>query len=65
MTFISFPRPDPNASQEADDIWMRLDEVRHEIEMDVCYCSVFEDCWMASFPEQTREPARHCPVEDA
>ena len=63
VTFIRFPRPDPSLSQEAYDIWIALDDVRHQIEMDVCYCSVFEDCWMASFPAQTREPVNECPVE--
>ncbi len=64
VTFITFPRPDPDLSQEAYDIWMALDAVRHEIELDVCYCSVFDECWMARFPAQSREPVDSCPVLD-
>lgn len=63
VTFISFPQPDPALSQDAYDIWMALDGVRREIQMDVCYCSVFDACWMASFPAQTREPVAECPVD--
>lgn len=64
ISFIDFPRPDAALSQEAFDIWMGLDEVRHEIEVDLCYCSVFDDCWVARFPEQSREPVRACPVDE-
>jgi hypothetical protein len=64
VTFISFPRPDPALSQEAYDIWTRLDRVRNELEVEVCYCSVFEDCWMASFPAQSRERVDRCPDDE-
>lgn len=62
VNFITFPRPDPARSQAAFDIWTRLDAIKDEVQLDICYCSVFEDCWMASFPAQTREPVRSCPV---
>ncbi len=62
ITFLRFPRPDRTVAPEAYDIWQRLDAIRHEIEVEACYCSVFDDCWMARFPQRTREPVRQCPA---
>jgi hypothetical protein len=62
ITFIRFPRPDQATAPEAYGIWRQLDEIRHEIEVEVCYCSVFDDCWMARFPARSREPVRQCPA---
>lgn len=35
-----------------------------ELEIEVCYCSVYDDCWRAT--KQTREPveANSCPISD-
>jgi len=57
VDYISARRPDPETQPRGFEIWSNLDRVRHELDAEICYCSVFEDCWLARFPAQTREPA--------
>jgi hypothetical protein len=44
-------------------VWDRLNKVRDELELTVCYCSVFGDCWRAKARafKQATEPVRRCP----
>jgi hypothetical protein len=46
-------------------VWDRLNETRDELELTVCYCSVFDDCWTtrARAYAQATEPVRSCPSE--
>ncbi len=46
-------------------VWDRLNETRDELDLTVCYCSVFDDCWVtrARAYTQTTEPVRSCPSE--
>ena len=46
-------------------VWDRLNEIRDELELTVCYCSVFDDCWItrARAYTQATEPVRSCPSE--
>ena len=46
-------------------VWDRLNEVRNELDLTVCYCSVFDDCWTtrARGYTQATEPVRSCPSE--
>lgn len=60
VEFIGFDRPDAESQARGRAIWEALDGVRHELDFEVCYCSVFEDCWRARFPDQTREPVNRC-----
>ena len=39
----------------------RFDQVRQELRMRVCYCSVFDDCWVADGSGLNPEPVRQCP----
>jgi hypothetical protein len=64
VDYITFVRPDADRQPIGREIWQSLDQVRHEIAVEACYCSVFEDCWMSRFPQQTREPVDACPVRD-
>ena len=45
--------------------WDRLNKVRNELDLTVCYCSVFDDCWVtrARGYTQATEPVRSCPSE--
>ena len=46
-------------------VWDRLNEIRDELDLTVCYCSVFDDCWTtrARAYTQSTEPVRSCPSE--
>ena len=46
-------------------VWDRLNEIRDELDLTVCYCSVFDDCWTtrARAYTQTTETVRSCPSE--
>lgn len=57
VTFARLDRPD---TPEALAIWDRFDRARFQLEVELCYCSVFEDCWLARFPQQSRIPVRQC-----
>ncbi len=60
VNFIAFDRPDAVSQPIGHAVWNRLDRARHDLVFEVCYCSVFDDCWRARFPEQSREPVRQC-----
>ena len=60
IDYIAFDRPDATTQPLGHALWDSLDAVRHEMSYDVCYCSVFDDCWLARFPEHSREPVRQC-----
>lgn len=62
VEYIVFRRPDADTQPIGYGVWQELDRARHDMSVEVCYCSVFEDCWMARFPEQTRQPVAMCPV---
>ncbi len=64
VDYIEFGRPDAEAQPVGRAIWQSLDQVRHEIEVEACYCSVFDDCWMSRFPDQSREPVEFCPIRE-
>lgn len=64
VEFVSGLRPDARTQPNGRAIWDALDEARPDITVEICYCSVFGDCWQARFPEQSRERVRQCPVRD-
>lgn len=60
VRFISFDRPDAAAQPRGHAVWQALDAQRRHIDYEVCYCSVFDACWVATFPNQSRERVRQC-----
>ena len=46
--FAVLDRP-PETDAEAFALWQAVDRARRDLELEVCYCSVFEDCWTAVF----------------
>ena len=57
---FQFERPVENGP--ALPIWNRLNKVRDELDLTVCYCSVFDDCWNArarAYKQET-EPVAAC-----
>lgn len=64
VDFIAFERPDAQTRPQGHAIWQALDDARHDLVFEICYCSVFDDCWLARFPEQSRQPVRSCQPSD-
>jgi hypothetical protein len=58
---FQFERPVEDSPALA--VWNRLNKVRDELDLTVCYCSVFGDCWIARARayKQSTEPVRRCP----
>jgi hypothetical protein len=62
---VMFERPAEQSP--ALPLWNRLDEARDELDLTICYCSVFDDCWItkARAFTQTTESIRSCPIEES
>ena len=60
-TFIAFARPPEDSPDRA--YWERLNAARWETEVLVCYCSVFNQCWIGRFPQNQRDRVNSCEVE--
>jgi len=60
---FQFDRPDEDGLALA--VWDRLNQIRDKLDLKVCYCSVFDDCWItrARAYTQSTEPVRSCPSE--
>jgi hypothetical protein len=60
---FEFERPVEHSPALA--VWDRLNTIRDQLDLRVCYCSVFDDCWStrARSYKQTTEPVRSCPTE--
>ena len=56
--FIHFTRPAEGTPDRA--YWERLNAARWESEVQVCYCSVFDQCWIGRFPQNQRDRVRSC-----
>jgi hypothetical protein len=63
-TLVVFQRP-PDQSP-ALRVWEHLNKARDELELSVCYCSVFDDCWItkARGYGQSTQPVRSCPTDE-
>lgn len=61
VELFRWPRPAADSPLEA--VFDRFDQHRADLQVTVCYCSVFDECYLRS--SQRREPARveTCPVE--
>jgi archaellum component FlaF (FlaF/FlaG flagellin family) len=64
-TLVTFEHPAEQSP--ALPVWERLNEARNELDLAVCYCSVFDDCWITKSRAftQTTESTRGCPTETA
>lgn len=60
VNFVTIARPETEVAQA---VWSRLDHARWELDMSVCYCSVFDQCWQTEFPENTRTSVRSCDAD--
>ena len=41
-------------------VWAELDTARFDVEVEICYCSVFDDCWRTRYPDAVRTPVARC-----
>ena len=59
--FIAFTRPPEDTPDRA--YWERLNAARWQTDIQVCYCSVFDQCWIGTFPQNHRERVNSCAVD--
>jgi hypothetical protein len=60
---ILFEFERPAEDNPALSIWNRLNKARDELDLAVCYCSVFDECWTTqarAYTQRTR-PVKRCP----
>jgi hypothetical protein len=56
--FLGFPRTDENGG-----MWDKFDRVRFsELTYRVCYCSVFDECWVTHLTTLKAQPVKQCPI---
>lgn len=60
VDFITFDQPDAETQARGLAVWRAVDRARRDITYEACYCSVFDECWVSTFPRQTRQPVRQC-----
>lgn len=54
--FLALPRREDNA-----DAWQRLDRIRRTLKFRACYCSVFDECWIATLKDLEPKRVDKCP----
>lgn len=57
-------RPDPETQPRGYAVWDALNSARHAVDIEICYCSIFDECWRSRFPSQDRERVRQCVIPD-
>lgn len=54
---IAWPRPsDPKLAKT----WDQLDDVRGRVKAEICYCSLFDECWLARFDGKAAAAVADC-----
>jgi hypothetical protein len=56
--FIRMARTDANAS-----IWEKLETERWSVVVRSCYCSIFDDCWVADNRQKRPQQVDECPAD--
>ncbi len=46
-----------------DELWTRFDKERLNLKVRVCYCSVFDDCWISNGSDSKTQPVKQCPLD--
>ncbi len=55
--FLGLTRVEKNA-----EIWDRLDKARFEMHFDICFCSVFDECWISTKTGGKATKVKECPA---
>jgi hypothetical protein len=50
---------------DADPLWEKFDQARAHLQYDICYCSVFADCYRWIEFAATAQPVASCPADPA
>ncbi|MXO61114.1 hypothetical protein GRI89_16345 [Altererythrobacter salegens] len=51
-------------TSDADpEVFAKFDQERLRIRVKLCYCSVFDDCWIADSQQVEIEPVKQCPAD--
>ena len=58
VMLLHLPKTDANAA-----LWKKLDDARFKIELRVCYCSVFDECWISDLRSTEQQHVQTCPVD--
>lgn len=58
---VMFAQLDPQ--KVPAETWSRFDEERLKLKVRICYCSVFEDCWVADSSSDRATPVKQCPAD--
>lgn len=45
------------------DVWEKFEAERLKLKVRVCYCSVFDDCWIAEGGSGEPKPVKSCPID--
>lgn len=45
------------------EVWDRFDAARLKLDVRLCYCSVFDDCWLANTAPARPQPVKACPAD--
>jgi hypothetical protein len=58
VVLLHLPKTDANAA-----LWTKLDDARFRFQLSVCYCSVFDECWVSDLRSTTQQRVKTCPVD--
>lgn len=58
LTLLHLPKTDANAP-----LWTKLDDARFKLQLSICYCSVFDECWTSDLRGTTQQPVKTCPAD--
>ena len=60
VRFLVVPKPTDDATA-----WDQLNVQRHQVSFEVCYCSVFDDCWKTNGTTLRLETVKMCPGSES
>ena len=60
QTLPMLAMPDQDLGELGASVWAELDTARFDVEVEICYCSVFDDCWRTRYPDAVRTPVERC-----
>jgi hypothetical protein len=58
VRFVSLPR-----NPESEKIWQAFNRERWKLKVRACYCSIYNDCWIADGMQSVPKPVRACPTD--
>jgi hypothetical protein len=58
QVLLHLPKTEANAP-----LWNRLDDARFKFQLSICYCSVFDECWISDMRSTAQRAVKTCPVD--